>query len=169
MKHVPALPYSIGISSIPRNIHPYSGGRVWAEPTESFPAADACLACKKFKKMYKIYRIGNTIIRKEIRQHKSNEIRQQISTYLIAYRERLFPHRHKIFYSLLTQAANTAVSKFTGLVFLYFQEGFPTREVDSPENLYLYLPYVPVSRITDIRNTHMVLNCLLLLSRQYCK
>ena len=34
-------PYSIGISSIARNSHPYSGGRVWAEPTDRFPAADA--------------------------------------------------------------------------------------------------------------------------------
>ena len=34
-------PYSIGISSIARNSHPYSGGRVWAEPTDRFPADDA--------------------------------------------------------------------------------------------------------------------------------
>lgn len=132
MKHVPALPYSIGISSIPRNIHPYSGGRVWAEPTESFPAADACLACKKFKKMYRIYRIGNTIIRKEIRQHKSNEIRQQISTYLIAYRERLFPHRHKIFYSLIQVKKVIIVSnkKCEQAVHLYRKFGFKEIPVD---------------------------------------
>ncbi len=41
MKNVPAQPYSIGIRSIARIIHSYSGGRVWAEPTESFPAANA--------------------------------------------------------------------------------------------------------------------------------
>ena len=27
-------PYPIGISSIARNFPPYSGGRVWAEPTK---------------------------------------------------------------------------------------------------------------------------------------
>lgn len=33
--------------------------------------------------MYKAYKSGNTIIRKRIRQHKNNDIRQQISTYLL--------------------------------------------------------------------------------------
>lgn len=33
-------PYSIGISSIARNIQPYFGGRV-AAPTKYFPSADA--------------------------------------------------------------------------------------------------------------------------------
>lgn len=33
--------------------------------------------------MYGKKQTGNTIIRKEIRQHKNNAIRQQISTYLI--------------------------------------------------------------------------------------
>jgi len=50
IKNVPAFPYSIGISSIAGITHPYSGGRVWAEPTESFPAANAYFVCKKFKK-----------------------------------------------------------------------------------------------------------------------
>lgn len=38
---------------------------------------------KKSVCMYKAYKSGNTIIRKRIRQHKSNDIRQRISTYLI--------------------------------------------------------------------------------------
>ena len=33
--NVPAQPYSIGISSIARIIQPYSGGRVWADPTKN--------------------------------------------------------------------------------------------------------------------------------------
>ena len=39
-KNVPAIPYPIGISSIARNIQPYSGGRVWAEPTNVIPAVN---------------------------------------------------------------------------------------------------------------------------------
>ncbi len=31
---VPAKPYSISTCSIAKNPQPYSGGRVWAEPTE---------------------------------------------------------------------------------------------------------------------------------------
>ena len=34
-------PYSIGISSTARKSQSYSGGRVWAEPTDHLPAADA--------------------------------------------------------------------------------------------------------------------------------
>jgi len=41
IKNVPVTPYSIGINSIARIIHPYSGGRVWAAPTESIFAANA--------------------------------------------------------------------------------------------------------------------------------
>ncbi len=74
MKNVPALPYPIGISSIARIIHPYSGGRVWAGPTESSPALMPVLYAKNPKNMYRIYGIGNTISRKEIRQHESNDI-----------------------------------------------------------------------------------------------
>ncbi len=46
---------------------------------------------KKSKNMYRIYRIGNTIIGKEIRQHKSDDIRQHISTYLIPISKDYFP------------------------------------------------------------------------------
>ncbi len=90
-KNAPALPYSIGISSIARITHPYSGGRVWAEPTESILPLMPILYAKNSKNMYRIYLIGNTIIRKEIRQHKSDDIRQQISTYLIHIRKDYFP------------------------------------------------------------------------------
>ncbi len=41
--------------------------------------------------MYRTKRIGNTIIRKEIRQHESDDIRQQISTYLILISKDYFP------------------------------------------------------------------------------
>ncbi len=41
--------------------------------------------------MYRIYGIGNTIIRKKIRQHESDDIRQQIPTYLIHIRKDYFP------------------------------------------------------------------------------
>ena len=41
--------------------------------------------------MYRKQGIGNTIIRKEIRQHESSNIRQQISTYLIPIRKDYFP------------------------------------------------------------------------------
>ena len=40
-ENVPAHLYSIGISSIAKFSHLYSGGRVWAEPTERFPSANA--------------------------------------------------------------------------------------------------------------------------------
>ena len=50
--------------------------------------------------------IGNTIIRKGIRQHKSNEIRQQISTYLIHIRKDYFPIDTRLFTaSHLTQTS----------------------------------------------------------------
>ena len=41
--------------------------------------------------MYRKQGIGNTIIREEIRQHESSNIRQQISTYLIPIRKDYFP------------------------------------------------------------------------------
>ncbi len=46
---------------------------------------------KNPKNMYRKQRIGNTIIREEIRQHESHNIRQQISTYLIPIRKDYFP------------------------------------------------------------------------------
>ena len=91
IKTVPAPPYSIGINSIARIIHPYSEGRVWAEPTDSFLLLMPDQHAKNSKIMYRTKNNGNTIIRKEIRQHKSDAIRQQISTYLIHIRKDYFP------------------------------------------------------------------------------
>ena len=73
-KNVPAIPYPIGISSIARNIQPYSGGRVWAESTDSFLLLMPDQHAKNSKIMYITKNNGNTIIRKEIRQHKNNAI-----------------------------------------------------------------------------------------------
>ena len=50
---------------------------------ERFPLLMPDWYAKKSKFMYKNKRADNTIIRKEIRQHKNHAIRQQISTYLI--------------------------------------------------------------------------------------
>ncbi len=90
-KNTPALPYSIGISSIARITHPYSGARCGQSPRKAFLPLMPILYAKNSKNMYRIYGIGNTIIRKEIRQHESDDIRQQIYTYLIHIRKDYFP------------------------------------------------------------------------------
>ncbi len=60
-------------------------------PRKAFLPLMPILYAKNSKNMYRIYGIGNTIIRKEIRQHESDDIRQQISTYLIHIRKDYFP------------------------------------------------------------------------------
>ena len=47
--------------------------------------------------MYKAWKSGNTIIRKRIRQHKSNDIRQRISTYLIPISKDYFSKDTRLF------------------------------------------------------------------------
>ncbi len=46
---------------------------------------------EKSKYMYKHKQTGNTIIKEEIRQHKTNKIRQQMSTYLILIKKDFYP------------------------------------------------------------------------------
>lgn len=46
---------------------------------------------EKSKYMYKHKQTGNTIIKEEIRQHKTNTIRQQMSTYLILIKKDFYP------------------------------------------------------------------------------
>ena len=46
---------------------------------------------EKSKYMYKHKQTGNTIIKEEIRQHKTNKIRQQMSTYLIFIKKDFYP------------------------------------------------------------------------------
>jgi hypothetical protein len=46
---IPAKPYSIGICSIARNPQAYSGGRVWAEPTELAGIQTPFYGAKKIK------------------------------------------------------------------------------------------------------------------------
>ena len=46
-KTLPSQPYSIGIYIIARKSQSYSGGRVWAEPTERAIRYNACLPYKK--------------------------------------------------------------------------------------------------------------------------
>ena len=46
---------------------------------------------EKSKNMYKHKQTGNTIIKEEIRQRKTNTIRQQMSTYLIFIKKDFYP------------------------------------------------------------------------------
>jgi uncharacterized protein (UPF0254 family) len=46
---------------------------------------------EKSKYMYKHKQTGNTIIKEEIRQRKTNTIRQQMSTYLILIKKDFYP------------------------------------------------------------------------------
>ena len=63
-------PYSIGISSIPRTSHFYSGGWVWAEATEIFSCCCLIGVQKKWNHPHKKKQRGNTFIRKKVRQNK---------------------------------------------------------------------------------------------------
>ena len=81
---------------------------------KSFLLLMSRLVCKKSKKMYKRIITGNTIIRKEIRQHKIIHKRQHFSTYLI--------HTKKNFWFIDTRFFT--VSFFNMCIIMYSAHSF---------------------------------------------
>lgn len=67
---------------------------------------------KNLKRMYRNEQTGNTIIRKEIRQHKSSAIRQQISTYLIHINKDFLPIDTRFFTASTYYIQNRKIHDF---------------------------------------------------------
>jgi len=84
---------------------------VWAESTKIFLTANVLISVQKNqKKMYKSILTGNTIIRKEIRQHKNIPMRQHFSTYLIPIK--------KIFLLIDTRFFTVSAGSILGLLYI---------------------------------------------------
>ena len=107
-RHLPSQPYSFGICIIAGKPQPYSGGRVWAEPTKDSNIQMPVCHAKIFIRLNKPCIIGYTIIKIRNRQLKSHRFDSR-KLHIESLSGELKFHRHKIIYALQTDVGGQSL------------------------------------------------------------